>query len=297
VSRTTILIVICIIVCIVIAISIQEPPPQPGHMGRQPTRETFNDTPSPPAPARVHEKEDPFCLGGCPSGAANGDELIRHHILELDNNPSTKFADWVAYRIGYETMGSGCKRTWEEDPDLPPWYTLRPSDYVGLREALQSDRGHQAPLASLCGSNYWQEADYLSNITPQKTNLNEGPWEHLENHERDLITTGVTNSVYSITGPLYEREMPGLPRAHVSHRVPSGYWKVITIQKGDSIAAAAFIMDQDSGREDDYCGDEVAIDDVEQRAHLEFFPNLGPDARAAIKDDKAESFLLNALGC
>src|SRR5271155_1100346 len=103
-----------------------------------------------------------------------------------------------------------CKRIWETDPDLDPTTTLTPRDYKNVRTALASDRGHQAPLSSFCGSPYWQEADYLSNITPQKSDLNEGAWEKLENAERKLVTDRDTDIVYSITGPLYERPMPSL---------------------------------------------------------------------------------------
>ena len=55
-------------------------------------------------------------------------------------------------------------------------------------------------------------------------------------------------TVYVMTGPLYERQMPALPGADETHRVPSGYWKIVAIQNGNGIRAAAFIFDQNTPR-------------------------------------------------
>jgi endonuclease G, mitochondrial len=233
---------------------------------------------------------DPLCIAGCPTGVSPKDRIVKHHILILANNPDTKFADWVAYRILPETLGSHCKRKWSSDPDIDPQDTLAPRDYIGIRSALHSDRGHQAPLASLCGALYWMEADYLSNITPQKSDLNEGAWERLENAERRLVSSGRVGVVYSFTGPLYERAMPALPEAHLAAIVPSGYWKVIAIEKGGKVEAAAFIMDQSLPRDADYCSERVSISEVEKRTRLNLFPSL---PSAPLPSDDFSS----ALGC
>jgi endonuclease G, mitochondrial len=222
-------------------------------------------------PAKI--KSD-FCLEGCPLGASPADQLVIHHIYELENNPETKFADWVAYKISSQTLGSGCKRIWEKDPALPSDSTLSPPDYVGARKALGTDRGHQAPLASLCGSPYWQEADYLSNITPQQSMLNEGTWERLENAERKLITENEVDTVYSITGPLYERPMPSLPRSHLEEKTPSGYWKLVSFKKDNQIYAAAFIMDQTLDRNANFCDTAVELPELVKRTQLTFFSEL-----------------------
>ena len=259
------------------------------------------DTPSlsstPGTAAVTSDGKTDFCLAGCPKGTPANDVIVTHHILKLSNNPVTKFADWVAYKITSDTLGSECKRIWHEDPDVSTDVTLIPSDYRDVRKFIASDRGHQAPLASLCGSPYWLEADYLTNITPQKSDLNEGAWEHLENHERNLIKQGVTDTVYSITGPLYERNMPPLPHAHVAHKVPSGYWKVITIQKKDEILQASFIMDQETPRDDNYCFHAVSLAVLQKRTAYTFFPERGrPQGLVLEKSDPSPS-LMQALGC
>lgn len=69
----------------------------------------------------------------------------------LNNNGSTKFANWVAYKITKETPASNRPRNWKTDPEVPAGETLNPVDYNGARVALDLDRGHQANLASMGG--------------------------------------------------------------------------------------------------------------------------------------------------
>ena len=59
-----------------------------------------------------------------------------------------------------------------------------------------------------------------------------------------------------MTEPLYEREVPPLPEADESHRVPSGYWKIITTEKDGVIKIAAFLFDQETERKAKTCDEK-----------------------------------------
>lgn len=236
-----------------------------------------------------------FCIDGCPTGANADDTVLAHHIYAISNNPRTKFADWVAYKVTADKINSGCKRVWARDPDLDPGTTLEPKDYTGANKALHVDRGHQAPLASLCDPTYWPEADYLSNITPQKSALNQGPWERLEQAERNLVKNQVSDTVYTVTGPLYERAMEPLPHASRPHTIPSGYWKIVAVQKAGTVHAASFIMGQDLSRDANYCATHVALSEIEVRTHLHFFPALAHQEKQKIL--VGDTILLSDLGC
>jgi endonuclease G len=193
----------------------------------------------------------PHCLAGCPAGASPANDLVVREIYILSNNAETKFADWAAYRVTSQTIGPSPGRNWKADPLLTEPRTLEPADYRGANAALGVDRGHQVPLASFAGTPQVQDTNYLSNITPQKSALNQGPWERLEHAERELARQGV--SVHTATGPLYERDMPGLPHADEPHEVPSGYWKVVAVAQASGIEAAAFILEQDTPRNATFC--------------------------------------------
>lgn len=238
-----------------------------------------------PAVAADHAELHTFhCLDGCPAGAPGLDDIVVREIYTLASNDLTKLADWVAYRVTPDSIGKSGERKWRADPWLDPSETLEPEDYEGANAALKVDRGHQTPLASQSGTPFAADTNYLSNITPQGSALNQGPWQRLEAAENQLVTRDRL-ALYVLTGPLFERVVPPLPGADERHRVPSGYWKVLRTLDG---RMSAFIMDTSAAREFDYCATRVTLDEVELRTRLELFPRL-PVRRFAKLDV--------ALGC
>lgn len=224
------------------------------------------------------------CLGGCPVGAPAIDDIIVREIYTLASNDLTKMADWVAYRVTPDSIGPSGERKWSADPWLHPEETLEPEDYTGAPRALGIDRGHQAPLAAFSGTPFASETNILSNITPQGASLNQAPWQRLEARET-VLAKAEKIAVYVLTGPLFERVMPSLPRADERHRVPSGYWKVIATADG---RMAAFIMDTGASRSLDHCDTRVTLDEVEYRTRLLLFPRLA---------SRTFTDLAEALGC
>jgi endonuclease G, mitochondrial len=225
-----------------------------------------------PAPLLADDAEvhTLHCLYGCPTGAAETNDLVVREIYTLSSNDLTKFADWVAYRVGRDTVGPSQSRGWAADPWLAPDETLEEEDYEGARAALDTDRGHQAPLAALSGTPHWPQTNIFSNITPQDKDLNQGAWERLENRERTFVAAS-GQSLFVLTGPLYERDMAPLPEADEAHRVPSGYWKVLVTEDG---RLSSFIFDQRTARNTRYCTGRDSLAEVERRAMLRLFPRL-----------------------
>ncbi len=202
------------------------------------------------------------CPLGCP-GNPESNDLIFGHIYALSNNPKTKLADWVAYEVNPVNYGVSPGRDWGKEPLLDDRETLEVADYKGAnRSQLQADRGHQAPLASFAGSRYWYEANYLSNITPQDKDLNQGPWKALEESIRHSAT--YEHPLFAITGPLYTKTMPSLPNADEAHTVPSGYYKLVYDQSG----GIAFLMQQSSNRKDNFCSKIVDVSAI--RNHVTY---------------------------
>ena len=139
---------------------------------------------------------------GVPEGTPQTNDFIVRDIYCLSSNDHTKFADYVAYRLDLETISgdSNQQRIWQSDPDINPNETLEPPDYRGAYNALGTDRGHLAPLASFRGVN-WQQTNYLSNIAPMQSTLNRGTWANLEDYERDIVRQ--YGEAYIITGTYY----------------------------------------------------------------------------------------------
>lgn len=224
----------------------------------------------PVQPLVADERPDPNCLEACPvSGSDN--LIVRRTSHTLSNNAATKFADWVAYEVIPADIGGSKRRVWRADPEIPADQTLEPADYKGAHKVLKTDRGHQAPLASFTGAPDWETTNYLSNITPQKSALNQGPWKNLESAVRRLVESDA-GSVHVVTGPLYEREMPPLPGADEPHRVPSGYWKIVLLSDAASLRVAGFVLDQETPRGADFCdgGFNAPVADIARRSGVGF---------------------------
>lgn len=211
------------------------------------------------------------CSGPCPQGASEINEIVVRESYTLSSNGITKFADWVAYRVTPDSIGPSEGRTWETDGWLRTGETLTPKAYDGASSALRVDRGHQAPLASLSGTSFAEQTNILSNITPQASALNQGAWVRLEDQERKLAKR-LNGPVFVLTGPLYERMMRPLPSGPAVQRVPSGYWKVVSLPDG---RRTAFIFEQAATRKLDFCTGRVSLLHVQLRARLWLFPLVG----------------------
>ncbi|MFD2177766.1 DNA/RNA non-specific endonuclease [Veronia pacifica] len=211
------------------------------------------------------------CPIGCPENP-EGNHQVFTHIYGMSMSPETKFANWVAYEVTPQNFGVSPGRNWDHNEAIPSDIVMEEKDYSGSWKALGVDKGHMAPLAAFANNPYWYETNYISNITPQKSALNQGPWEELE----AAIRKGATyeSPFYVVTGSLFEKKMPALPKADESHKIPSGFYKLVYNAKGEGVA---FIMEQDSGRSDNYCAKQVSISELSGRVGY-VLPSVEVDA-------------------
>ncbi len=227
-----------------------------------------------------------------PNASRKTNDLVITPVYTASSNDTTKFADWVAYTItpGDFLCHTSPNRNWSTTPDLEKEETLETDDYDKVG-SLKYDRGHQAPLASFKCSRFSAWTNRLVNITPQKSELNQGPWRILEEEVRNAALR--YKQVWVLTGPLFERTMPKLPKADEPHTVPSGYWKVIYAREGKTkIRSAAFIMDQSTPRKSDLRKHVATLKEVEQRSKLKLFPFMPTQAKQAIETKKNVDWLL-----
>ena len=195
---------------------------------------------------------------GVPSGTPPSNDFICRDSYAISSNDATKFADFVAYRLDRATITGSDEqeRKWQADPVIKPRETLEPEDYIGAYKALGTDRGHLAPLASFRGGN-WQETNYLSNIVPQKSDLNRTTWLELEKYVRDLVREH--GEVYVITGTAYHKLIFKLPSADEPHKVPSAFWKVVMYNG----KLESYIYEQETPKGADFKLGETALSEIE----------------------------------
>ena len=128
-------------------------------------------------------------------------------------------------------------------------------------------------MASFKGTPYASEVNLLSNITPQKVGLNNGPWKDLEDRVR--VLTIKHREVFVMCGTLYDVDSELLPEADETHDVPGAFWKVvITKPKGEPLKVAAFIMNQTATTADEFEDTQTTIRVIQNRTGFVLFPDL-----------------------
>ncbi len=217
--------------------------------------------------------------------------LIIYDIFAMSFDLRTKFPEWAAYHLDPSLTWGGLKekREYKAGPYLPPAGGLSRKDYQGAGR-FGYDRGHFAPVGSFKGSRFAYQAQYLSNIVPQKRDLNQGPWRMLEESIRAFANNG--NEVKVLTGPLYGsppagksfgKKMPPWPELQgKAEQLPSGFWKMAAFRKGGRISVCSFIMPQEvksrRSRPKKYI---ASMASAQRLSGLVFFEG----ARAAVRDD------------
>ncbi|MDZ7854018.1 MAG: DNA/RNA non-specific endonuclease [Halomonas sp.] len=192
---------------------------------------------------------------------------------------------WVSYLLHeVEDPSAGPRPGFQRD-----WRTLwpiSPDSYFGSGY----DRGHLAPnyaIAAVHGRDAQLDTFYMSNMSPQRPELNRRLWQRLEEVVMDRFVPRL-GILQVITGPVF----PAPFRSNVLNRVglvevPEAFYKILVVP-GEEPRALAFLMPQRvTGDEplDDFL---VSIDEVEALTGLDFFPQL-PEAAAVELEAEIET--------
>lgn len=257
-----------------------------------------NEERSNDAPSAVENKQnatssaDAMLPFGNPSNARASDDadnyLIVHrsHILSYNNSRGT--LNWVAWRTKRADLGASRERPdFETDNSLPPNFKrARYYDYSGSGY----QRGHMLPSADrFADAELNSETFLMTNIVPQKGDLNEFPWQKLESHARKLVQRG--GETYTIAGVYGDK---GKLKDKVT--VPTNCWKVIVVfARGQSVNAIstktqiiAVDMPNDDGIDDEPWQKYLTtIDGIETSTGLDLFDLLPDDVENAIESQRA----------
>lgn len=139
---------------------------------------------------------------GVPTDADPSDDvLIDERAYVVSYNPRRRVANWVSWRLDRASFGSvGRRDDFRPDPALPPeLYRVTPHDYA----KSGYDRGHLCPSGDRQSSPEENSLTFLmTNMHPQLHELNAGPWEKLEQWERQLARRPGAE-VHVVAGPVF----------------------------------------------------------------------------------------------
>ena len=180
-------------------------------------------------------------------------------------NQERGFAFVSAHNIDGGTLPTAqyTSRSFKNDPKIQPTSLQVDSDR-GYRESAANglgpnpwDQGHLARRKSLSWGNEAdariaeRESDMWSNIAPQHENLHDDAWGKIE----DWMMSRVENDGHRacvFTGPVFTEDDPEHKNGanENSIRIPAGFWIVISVEQGNSIRSAGFLVWQrDCGSE------------------------------------------------
>ena len=168
---------------------------------------------------------------GIPTDSDPSDDyLLDHDIYVVSYNSGKNVANWVAWALDRSFLGHvRRKNNFRPDPSLPStFYHVTPQDY----HDSGYDRGHLCPSADRDDSPTNNSLTFLmTNMQPQLHELNAGPWEKLEEHERDLAHRRDAE-LFIIAGGIFDTDYRSIGHGVA---VPKATFKIIVaLRQGQS---------------------------------------------------------------
>jgi len=239
----------------------------------------------------VYIARPPMLYQGAPQAISNLNVNTWFRVLR-NNGFMVGYSDirgnplWVAYAL--TPVPSDVKRLKRPTTFETDWRGLNRVSHGDYTKSGY-DRGHNAPnyaISSLNGKAGQADSFLMTNISPQKPNLNQKFWQRLEEVE---ITYFAKNfgKVWIITGPIFGA---GTRRLATSWRVevPTAFYKIYVIEAshGKPALALAFVVPQTVTGKEPLTQFVTTIQAVQAQTGLDFLVDL---------DDKIEAHLEAAI--
>lgn len=219
-------------------------------------------------------------------GDASDDFIVRRVQYTSSYNRNRGTPNWVSYDLDTTHIGSldRCD-CFTFDPALPsdfPRYNT--ADYTGVAaiNGYSIDRGHLVrSFDRTTGTLDNATTFYFSNIIPQASDLNQGPWAVMESNLGDSARFG-KREVYVIAGVAGDK---GTVKNEGKITIPAKVWKVALLMPRDKglanvhdytdVNVIAVIMPNDPGvRNVDWRTYQTTVDKVEEVSGYDLLNNL-----------------------
>lgn len=204
---------------------------------------TIVDTLKPNIPltelSKTDTSDDGNLLLGNPTNALSSSNtpdnyLINQNYYVESYNEVRGIPNWVSWHLQSSDVGSsGRSADFFAYENLPSnFYIVQPYDYNGSVTGF--DRGHNCPSGDRTATTASNNTTFfMTNMIPQASSLNQGPWEGLENTIRNSLV-GTNNEAYIIMGN-YGTGGTGsmnvayntITNGHVT--VPAQVWKIAIV--------------------------------------------------------------------
>jgi len=213
----------------------------------------------------------------------NLSHILRNEAFMLEYSETLKNPLWVTYKVGAKKQGSG-KRPSGFSKDWRSIASVSHQDYTGSGY----DRGHMAPnyvIASRYGRSAQLETFLMTNITPQKPNLNQKSWQRLE----EVIANDFSEwhgDFWVVTGPIFDNTPKTLKNSSV--KIPKDFYKILIKPTSPETPAKAlaFIFPQTAKSDASLTTFVTTIDEIEAQTGIDFFMKLEDDFEEKLESSK-----------
>jgi endonuclease G len=224
---------------------------------------------------------------GATSNAGNSDNyLIVKPQYALSYNDSKRIPNWTSWQLNQSWLGN-VRRSNDFRPDntLPDsFYQVTPNDY---RDSGFT-RGHMTPSGDRTAKRDDNSATFLmTNMIPQSSDNNQGPWEKLESYSRELVRQG--KELYIISGGYGGNRTISANKIEV----PSNTWKIVVVldKPGEGIEGVssntrviAVDMPNTQGiRNLGWAEFTTSVDSIEAKTGYDFLSNVPTSVQDAIE--------------
>ena len=231
------------------------------------------------------DSDDGPLFGGIPDASArkNRVRVLENEGYVCGYSETLRSPLWVSYRLFDKVDATKAgERPADFDIDGRTMAKVRSDEYT--RSGY--DRGHLAPNygISRCYGRKAQLGTFLmSNVIPQKHEMNAGLWRHLE--ERAAVNyPGRFGEVWVVTGPIFSATPKTIGKGVP---VPEACFKIMIDETEGKIRAQAFVVPQEVPSGASLNRYIVSIDEVERLTKLDFFPDLEDGVEGKIESIKA----------
>ena len=219
--------------------------------------------------------------------------VLRRGEFAIGWSPSLRHPVWAAYHVAKDARFDSLKRP-NFQKDLSVASSPAPDDYT--RSGY--DRGHLVPnhaIVTRYGPDEQAKTFLMTNIAPQRPDLNRGPWRELEQRITELWTAryGEIWVIVGAVSPVAERKT--LENAPID--VPTQFYMLLVAQEVNeerqgeeddpwNVRALAVMLPQTAGVNDFPVHGIVTIDELEAATGLRFFPDLPKFLARPLKADR-----------
>lgn len=192
------------------------------------------------------------------------DQIINHTYYQICYSEKHKQALWTFHELTRKSINGPAKRrnNYRRDPNvvLP---VLR-DDY----KKSGYDRGHLVPAGDMKLNNTaMSETFYMTNMSPQKPDLNRKIWNRLEGEMRKLVKK--YGNAWVVTAPILRGKLRTL-KSGVS--IPKQYYKIIYIPSTQIMKA--YLFENRGYGNTSLSSQQVTVDSIEKLTEIDMFSQL-----------------------